>query len=127
MVDEMNKLGTTIVDPTELGPRKAVLIGSFGRQLETNAGLVNRLGTLALYGLNLDEVNRYISGVQAVSAEDVEKFAASHVAGNDASIVIVGDAKKFLPALQARFKTVDVIPIDELDVSAATLRKGKTP
>jgi zinc protease len=126
MIDEMNKLGTTVVDPTELGPRKAVLIGSFGRQLETNAGLVNRLGTLALYGLNLDEVNRYISGVQAVSADDVEKFAASHVAGNDASIVIVGDAKKFLPALQARFKTVDVIPIGELDVSAATLRKGKT-
>jgi hypothetical protein len=48
-------------------------------------------------------------------------------AGNDASIVIVGDAKKFLPALQQRFKTIDVIPIDDLDVSAATLRKGKTP
>jgi zinc protease len=125
MIDEMNKLGTAIVDPAELGPRKAVLIGGFGRQLETTAGLVSRLGTLALYGLNLDEINRYISGVQAVSADDVEKFAASRLAGNDASIVIVGDAKKFLPALQARFKTIDVIPIDDLDVSAVTLRKAR--
>jgi zinc protease len=127
IVDEMNKLGTTAVADAELGPRKAVLIGGFGRQLETNAGLVGRIGTLALYGLSLDEINRYISGVQKITAGDVQKFAASHVAGNDASIVIVGDAKKFLPVLQQRFKTVDVIPIDELDVSAATLRKGKTP
>jgi hypothetical protein len=55
----------------------------------------------------------------------VQKFAAGYLGGNDASIVIVGDAKKFLPALQQRFKNVEVIPIDELDVNSATLRKGK--
>ena len=123
IVDEMNKLGATAVAEAELGPRKAVLIGGFGQQLETNAGLVGRVGTLALYGLSLGEINQYISGVQKVTAEDVQKFAASHLGGNDASIVIVGDARKFLPVLQQRFKTVDVIPIDELDVSTATLRK----
>jgi zinc protease len=125
IVDEMNKLGTTPVADDELGPRKAVLIGGFGRGLETNAGIVGRIGTLALYGLSLDEINRYISGVQNVTAADVQKFAAAHVGGNDASVVIVGDAKKFLPALQQRFKNVDVIPIDELDVNSPTLRKGK--
>jgi zinc protease len=127
IVDEMNKLGTTAVEDVELGPRKAVLIGSFGRALETNAGLVGRVGALALYGLSLDEINHYISGVQAITATDVQKFAGARLAGNDVSIVIVGDAKKFLPALQQRFKNVDVIPIDELDVSAATLRKAKVP
>ncbi len=125
IVDEMNKLGTTPVADDELGPRKAVLIGGFGRQLETNAGIVARIGTLALYGLSLDEINSYISGVESVSAADVLKFSAAHLAGSDASVVIVGDAKKFLPALRQRFKNVDVIPIDELDVNSATLRKGK--
>jgi zinc protease len=125
VVDELNKLGTTPVADDELGPRKAVLIGGFGRQLETNSGLVGRIGTLALYGLSLDEINRYISGVQAITAADVQKFAAAHLGGNDMSIVIVGDAKKFLPALQQRFKNVEVIPIDELDVNSATLRKAK--
>ncbi|HEX7676585.1 MAG TPA: hypothetical protein VF713_00560, partial [Thermoanaerobaculia bacterium] len=86
-------------------------------------GIVGRIGTLALYGLPLDEINRYISGVQSVSAPDVQKFAAAHLKGNGASIVIVGDAKKFLPALQQRFKDVDVIPIDALDVNSETLRK----
>jgi zinc protease len=125
VVDELNKLGTTPVEDAELGPRKAVLIGGFGRQLETNAGLVGRIGTLALYGLSLDEINRYISGVQSITAADIQKFAAAHLAANDASIVIVGDAKKFLPKLQERFKNVEVIPIDELDVNSPTLRKGK--
>lgn len=125
IVDEMNKLGTTAVADDELGPRKAVLIGSFGEALETNAGVVGRIGTLALYGLSLDDINHYISGVQKVSADDVQKFAAAHLGGNDASIVVVGDAKKFLPALQQRFKNVDVIPVDELDLSSSTLRKVK--
>ncbi|HXA16902.1 MAG TPA: pitrilysin family protein [Thermoanaerobaculia bacterium] len=125
IIDEMNKLGTAAVADDELGPRKAVLIGGFGRQLETNGGIVGRIGTLALYGLPLDEINRYISGVQGVTAPDVQKFAAAHLAGNGASIVIVGDAKKFLPALQQRFKDVEVIPIDALDVNSATLRKAK--
>ena len=125
VVDELNKLGTTPVEDAELGPRKAVLIGGFGRQLETNGGIVGRIGALALYGLSLDEINRYISGVQNVTAADVRKFAAAHLGGNDASIVIVGDAKKFLPVLEQRFKNVEVIPIDQLDVNSATLRKGK--
>jgi len=125
IVDEMNKLGTTAVAVDELGPRKAVLIGGFGRQLETNSGIIGRIGTLALYGLSLDEINRYISGVQGVSASDVQKFAAAHLGGNDASVVIVGDAKKFLPVLQQRFKNVEVIPIAELDVNSPTLRKAK--
>src|SRR5438067_1973116 len=96
VVDELNKLGTTPVADDELGPRKAVLIGGFGRQLETNSGIVGRIGTLALYGLSLDEINRYISGVQAITAPDIQKFAAAHLGGNEASLVIVGDAKKFL-------------------------------
>lgn len=125
IIDEMNKLGTTPVADDELGPRKAVLIGGFGRQLETNSGIVGRIGTLALYGLSLDEINRYISGVQSVVSSDVQKFAAAHLSGNDASIIIVGDAKKFLPVLQQRFKNVEVIPIDELDVNSATLVKKK--
>jgi zinc protease len=125
IIDELNRMAATQVPATELVPRKAVLIGGFGRSLETAAGLANRIGTLALYGLNLDEINKYISGVQSVSAEDVQKFASTHLGGSDATIVAVGDAKKFLPALQQRFKNVDVIPVAELDLNSTTLRHPK--
>jgi len=124
IIDELNRMVVTPVPPSELAPRKAVLIGSFGRSLETAAGLANRIANLALYGLSLDEINKFISGVQSVSAEDVQKFATAHLAG-DATIVIIGDAQKFLPALQQRFKNVDVIPIAELDLNSTALRKVK--
>ncbi len=123
VLDEMNKLGKEPVADVELGPRKAVLIGNFGRSLETSAGIVNRIAALALYGLSLDEINRYISGVQSVSAAQVQQFSASHLGGADSSIVIVGDAKKFLDALRQKFPNIEVIPIDELDLNSPTLRK----
>jgi len=121
MVEEMNKLGKEPVADVELGPRKAVLIGSFGRSLETSESLVSRVAFLALYGLGLDEITRYISSIQSVTAPQVENFAAGHF--SDSSIVIVGDAKKFIDALRQRFQDVEVIPINELDLNSPTLRK----
>jgi zinc protease len=123
ILEQMNKLGKEPVNDVELGPRKAVLVGNFGRSLETSAGIVNRIAALALYGLSLDEINRYISAVQSVSAAQVQQFATSHLPGADSSIVIVGDAKKFLDALRKSFPNVEVIPINELDLNSPTLRK----
>ena len=81
VVDELNKLGTTPVEDAELGPRKAVLIGGFGQQLETNSGIVDRIGTLALYGLGLAEINPYTSVVQSTTPADIQTFAAAHPGG----------------------------------------------
>lgn len=122
ILDELNKLGTTAVAESELTPRKAVLIGGFSRELETGAGLVNQIADLALYGVSLEEIKRYVSGVQGVSAADVQKFATSNLGAN-ASVVIVGDAKKFLEPLKAKFKNVEVIPVAELDLGSPSLRK----
>lgn len=124
MIDELNRMTSTSVAESELTPRKAVLIGNFARSLETNSGLVGRIAQLALYGLPLSEINRYISNVQSVTAEDVQKFATSNLAGNDVSIVIVGDSKKFLDALEKRFANVEVIPMSEIDLNSATLKKA---
>lgn len=123
IVDELKLLATADLPEPELTPRKAVLIGNFGRSLETSAGIVGRIGALANYGLSIDEINRYISGVQSVTAASVREFAAANLAGESASVVIVGDAKKFLEALKQRFANVEVIPIDQLDLNVAGLRK----
>jgi hypothetical protein len=36
----------------------------------------------------------------------------------------VGDAKKFLPALQKEFPQVEVIPLGELDLNSASMRRA---
>lgn len=122
---EMSRLADADVLEAELTPRKAVLIGEFAQSLETTSGIVNRVSALALYGLPLDEINRYISGVQGVTAEQVRKFAASNLGAKDVSIVVAGDAKQFVEPLQKQFGEVEVIPVADLDLLSPTLRVRK--
>lgn len=125
VLGEMSSLSTADVKEAELTPRKAVLIGSFAQSLESTAGIVNRISGLALYGLPLSEINRYVSGVQAVTAADVRKFATSNLGSKDVNVVVVGDAKQFIEPLRTQFSDVEVIPVAELDLSSPTLRVRK--
>jgi zinc protease len=125
IISEMGRLGSGPIADAELTPRKAVLIGGFAQSLERSAGLVDEVSELALYGIPLTEINRYISGVQNVTAADVQKFSQSTLSGRDVSVVVVGDAKAFIEPLRAQYKDVEVIPIDELDVASPTLRVRK--
>jgi zinc protease len=86
---------------------------------------VGQVGSLALYGLGLDEINRYINNVQAVSTADIQKFAGTRLDAKTSNIIIVGNAKLFLPELQKKFQNVEVIPISDLDLNSALLRKKK--
>ena len=124
LLTEMTRLSSEPVADVELTPRKAVLIGNFGRALETTEGLVGQIASLALYGLDLGEINRYIASVQAVTPAQIQKFAGSRLGVGDADIVIVGDAKDFIEPLRKQFPNVEVIKRDELDLNSATLRKA---
>ena len=124
LMSELARLSSEPVADVELTPRKAVLIGGFGRSLETTGGLVSQVGALALYGLSLSEINNYINNVQGVSASDVQKFAGSRLGSKDASIVIVGDASKFLDKLRQQFPNVEVIRAADLDLNSANLRRA---
>ena len=125
IVSELGKLSTSAVPDAELTPRKAVLIGGFAQSLESSSGLVDAISDLALYGIPLAEINRYIAGVQNVTAADVQKFAGASMTGGDATIVVVGNAKAFIEPLRAQYKDVEVIGIDDLDVASPTLRVRK--
>lgn len=124
MVGEMSQLAAADVPETELTPRKAVLIGGFAQSLETTSGIVDRISALALHNLPLSDINRYISGVQSVTAEQVRTFAASNVAPAP-NVVVVGDAKQFLEPLRKQYGDVEVIAYEDLDLSSPTLRVRK--
>ncbi|HYC58144.1 MAG TPA: pitrilysin family protein [Thermoanaerobaculia bacterium] len=127
LVAEIGRLSTDDVPDTELTPRKAALIGNFAQSLETTSGIVEQISELALYGMPLSAINRYISGVQSVTSEQLRKFASTNLA-RDANVVIVGDAKQFIEPLRKQFGEVEVIKVDELDLNSPTLRvrKAKT-
>jgi zinc protease len=123
LLGEISRLSSAPPADVELTPRKAVLIGGFSRNLETASGLVGQVGSLALYGLGLDEINRYINNVQSVSTADIQKFAGTRLDAKTSNIIIVGNAKAFLPDLQKKYQNVEVIPIGDLDLNTALLKK----
>jgi zinc protease len=123
MVKELDRLETEPVPESELTPRKAVLIGGFGRSLETTGGLVGQAAALALYDLSLDGINSYIERVGGVTASDVKNCTHTKLSRKDASIVIVGNAKVFLEGLRKEFGEVERIPLSKLDLNRSTLVK----
>jgi zinc protease len=124
LIGELSRLASGDLPDAELTPRKASLIGGFARGMETVQGLVAQVANLALYGLSFDEINRYVNNIQSVTAADVKRFATSRIAAGGASIIVVGDAKKFLPALKAKYPNVEVIPVAELNFNSAALRQA---
>jgi zinc protease len=127
LLGEIGRLSSAPPADLELTPRKAVLIGTFSRNLETAGGLVGQIASLALHGLGLDEINRYINNVQAIGTADVQKFAGGRLDAKTSNIIIVGNAKLFLPELQKKYPNVEVIPVTELDLNTALLRKKQQP
>jgi zinc protease len=123
LLGELGRLSSSPPTEAELTPRKAVLVGNFSRNLETANGLVSQVATLALQGLSLDEINRYINNVQSIAPGDVQKFASSRLDVKTSNIIIVGNAKAFLPELQKHFQKIEVIPMAQLDLNTAQLRK----
>lgn len=122
ILEEIGKLGTTAATEAELAPRRATLIGGFGRSLETVDGLGGLVANLALYDLPMSDLADYAGRVRAVTAEQVENAFARHLPTDRASLVIVGDASKFIDGLRAKYPNVEVIPLTELNLDSATLK-----
>ena len=119
---ELTRLGSETVPANELAARQAVVIGSFGRSLETTEDYAGLLSNLALYEVDLSEVGRYVSRVQGVTPAQIRAVYGQAFDPSQASIVVAGDAKIFLEALKAKYPNVEVIKVDQLNLDTATLR-----
>jgi len=124
VIAELKRLAETNAPESELNPRKLVLTGGFGRNLETTGGLTGALSDLYSFGIPTGELNRYMTSVSAVGDANVKDFAANYLKGGD--MIIVGDYKIFKDDLAKRFPNmkIDVVKVDELNVESPTLRKS---
>jgi len=76
---EMAGMGRAPVDAKELGLAKAFLVGSFPLRLDTSRKVADLLVAIEEYGLGLDYPARFRAGVEAVTAADVERVAATYM------------------------------------------------
>ncbi|HST90699.1 MAG TPA: pitrilysin family protein [Brevundimonas sp.] len=122
MLAEIARLSETAATEADLAPRKATLIGGFGRQLETVDGLGGLVANLALYGLPISNLATYADDVNGVTPAAIQAAAAANLPANAASVVIVGDAAQFLEALRVKYPNVEVIPLSSLNIDSVSLR-----
>lgn len=123
VISELKTVANSLVANDELVPRKSVLTGGFGRNLETTGGLAAALADLYSFRIPTSALNSYVSEVNGVTTEQIKDFATKALLGGD--IIIVGDYSIFKENLAKRFPgmKIEVIQADELDLSKENLRK----
>jgi zinc protease len=107
-------------DDADLVTRKATVTGGFFRSVETVDGVANALAEHVLYEVPLDELHVFARRIEAVDATAVRAFAQRRLV-DDEFVVLVGDADKFVGALDPAYGPVRVIPFPDLDLGSPTL------
>jgi len=119
---EIERLSNSRPTDSEMTTRQAILSGGFGSSLETVDGLGGVVANLALYDLPMSDLAAYVGRVEAITSEQVQAAFAEHLPASNASLVIVGDASKFIDALRVKYPNVEVLPLSALDLDTAALR-----
>jgi zinc protease len=121
MLAQFRQLGDDTVPDAELAARKATLIGSYGRSLETTAGLAEQVAALAIYDVPLDELGRYAAEVNAVTPRQLRKYAHKHLDADAGTVVVVGDASQFAAAVRKAHPKAVLLDAASLDLDRADL------
>ncbi len=124
MVDEFSTLRRERVSQRELSDAQAYLAGTFPLTIETPNDIATQVLNVVFYELPIEEIGTFSERVQQVTPDDIQRVAQRYVMPDRLSIVLVGNAAEFVPQLRrVGFSEFEIIPIDELDLMSATLRR----
>lgn len=119
---EIDRIGDAPTPEAELTARKAVLIGGFGRSIETTAGLAGQISTLALYGLPPERLGTYVADITSVTPAQAQAASQRYFDPDRADLVIVGDAQHFYDGVRRVRRNAERIPASELNLDEESLR-----
>ncbi|HEY5616797.1 MAG TPA: pitrilysin family protein [Vicinamibacterales bacterium] len=123
-LEEVSRLQRERVFERELSDAQAYLAGSFPLTIETPNDIATQVLNVVFYELPVEEIGTFRERVQAVTPDDIQRVARQYVRADRLSIVLVGDASTFVPQLRrVGFSDVEIIPIQDLDLMSATLRR----
>ncbi len=101
------------VEQHELATVRDYLVGVFPLRFEGAAPVAAALAGLTIFELPDDELDRYRPQIAALGTADVLRAAQAHIRPDDASIVVVGDARRVEgPLREAELGPLTVVPPD---------------
>ncbi len=89
------------VSAEELAKAKNYVAFGFPSEFESIADLAAHVEELLVYKLPDDYFDRYVANIQAVTAEAVQKAAATYIQPKRFAVVIAGDREKIEPGVRA--------------------------
>lgn len=87
---ELQNVRETLVSPAELDQAKKYLTGSYEISLQSNSAQCEEMGFNELYGLGYDNGRRYLTSINAVTAEDIRRVACTYFDDAAHTLVVVG-------------------------------------
>jgi zinc protease len=104
--------GQRPITAQELEISKQSFIRSFPAGFETVGGISNQLANLVTYGLPDMYFNDYISNINKVTIDDVNRVANKYLDPSKMAIVIVGDRKVIEPKLAELGYPITILDVD---------------
>ena len=125
-VDEISRMRRERVHPQELQGAQDYLAGNFPITIETPNAIATQVLEAILFGLDLDQLERYPQRINRVTVADIQRVAEKHLKPASLSIVLVGDASTFVQDLPGvGFDQFENVSLAELDLSTADLRRAR--
>jgi len=113
---EIDRLMKEPIPADELAARKLTLIGGFSRSVETTAGLATAIRALVVANRPPSELKERIGQLEAVSAAEIQRYAAANLGSAKRRVAVAGEASAFATALKASEPGLVVVGQDALDL-----------
>jgi len=113
---EIDRLMNEPIPADELAARKLTLIGGFSRSVETTAGLATAIRSLVVANRPPAELKERIGQIEAVTAADIQRYAAAHLGAANRRLAVAGEASAFAAALKASEPGLVTVAQDALDL-----------
>ena len=113
---EIDRLMKEPIPADELAARKLTLIGGFSRSVETTAGLATAIRALVVANRSPSELKERIGQLEAVSAADLQRYAAANLGSAHRRLAVAGEASAFGAALKASEPGLVIVGQDALDL-----------
>ncbi len=116
MLAELRRLGSQAVTDDELADGKKKASASYANSFDTVSATTNTLMLMALFGHPTNEYENLRARIDAVTADQLLGIAKQYLRPEEMSIVVVGDAAKLRPQLEA-------LSLGKVEVRAASSTK----